>query len=153
MNIPLTIKIYWIVIIYLTIYAFLKQRQENGCKGTLFTIDRQCIDEDAVVFKDTLPVKGDNIDDLEIKMKNVLSYHERAAHWRYCLLMAGFFTGLIYTFFPNGELRYYIALHLAIFATQYFFFSFTNFHHMRRLKARGEEILDMIKDLYYSCGL
>lgn len=153
MDIPLSIKIYWIVIVYLTIYAFLKQREENGCKGNIFSISRQCIDEDSVYFKDTQATKGDNIDDLEIKMKNVLSYHERSGHWKYCIIIAGFFTGLTYVFFPNGELRYYIALHLTFFATQYLFFSFINFHHMRRLKARGEEILGMIKDLYYSCGL
>jgi hypothetical protein len=131
---------------YATFYAFLKQRQEYGCTGSLFSLNRQCIDENSVFFKDIKAQDTDTVRNLSKKVSSVLSYHEKAAVWRICLIMAAIFTMIVFGLFPNGKHGDYISIHLFFFAALYFYFNFINFHHFRRLKVVGDSLLQDMLD-------
>lgn len=134
--------IYWIVIGYATLWAFLKQRGEYGCSGSLFTTRKQCIDENSVYFVDSGFTTADSPKDLSKKVSSLLGYHEKSGIWKVCIVMAGVLTLFVWAIFPNGTNSQFISLHLTFFSLLYFYFNFINYHHFRRLKAAGDKILD-----------
>ncbi len=136
--------IYWFCILYGTIYSLFKIRVEFGCRGTILTTKRQCIDENSVYLENTSPHQQDTFDSLKRKMINVLSYHEKTGIWRICLLMANVLTLFVYIVLDVKQpaLKALVPLHLSFVALQYFYFNFINFHHLRRLKDAGMKILE-----------
>jgi hypothetical protein len=60
----------------------MKEREENGCSN-LFSINRQCIDDESVYLKGTkLEESDNNYDKLRDKLISILSYHEKGGVWK-----------------------------------------------------------------------
>jgi len=143
-----TLHLYLIgfIFIILFIYAVLKEREELGCYR--LSIGRQCIDEESVYVKNTKAEQGDTCKDLYERMGSILSYHEKAGVWRRCIIMAiiiTFFVYIVYNINKNFNINQYIVLLLVSFSLIYFYHNFINYHHFRRLKQNGIEILQLMK--------
>jgi hypothetical protein len=139
-----------IIFIALVIYAVLKERQELGCYR--LSIDRQCIDENSIYLKNTKGYKTDSCQILYEKMESILSYHEKGGIWKRCLILATIITSFIYIVSNsninkkiNNNIYQYVIFLLVIFAIIYFYHNFLNYHHFRKLKQNGIEILSLIK--------
>jgi type III secretory pathway component EscS len=136
-----------IIFIIVFVYAILKEREELGCYR--LSIGRQCIDENSVYLKNTKAEPTDNCKDLHQRMESILSYQEKAAIWRRCIIIASIIGYLIYCVYSiNSSLNsttHYAILVLVIFALLYFYHNYINYHHFRKLKQNGIEILQMIK--------
>ena len=147
------IDIYIIIILYCIIiyYSIAKERSELGCYR--LSIDRQCDDDESVYVKNTKMEKNDNCQDLLDRMGSILSYHEKGGIWKRCLIMATLAVLAIYLVY-NINLKfdnvyYYLILLLLIFTLLYFYHNYINYHHFRRLKNNGIEILNSIKNKCY----
>jgi hypothetical protein len=143
-----TLHLYLIGFIFIIIfvYAVLKEREELGCYR--LSIGRQCIDEESVYVKNTKAEQGDTCKDLYERMGSILSYHEKAGVWRRCIIMAiiiTFFVYIVYNINKNFNINQYIVLLLVSFSLIYFYHNFINYHHFRRLKQNGIEILQLMK--------
>jgi hypothetical protein len=143
-----TLHLYLIgfIFIIIFIYAVLKEREELGCYR--LSIGRQCIDEESVYVKNTKAEQGDTCKDLYERMGSILSYHEKAGVWRRCIIMAiiiTFFVYIVYNINKNFNINQYIVLLLVSFSLIYFYHNFINYHHFRRLKQNGIEILQLMK--------
>jgi hypothetical protein len=130
------------------VYAVLKERQELGCYR--FSIHRQCIDENSVYMKNTKGFETDSGKVLYEKMESILSYHEKAGVWKRCLILATTITLFIYIVSNinkkiTNNIYQYVVFLLVIFAIIYFYHNFLNYHHFRKLKLNGIEILNLIK--------
>lgn len=137
--------IYWLIMCYATLYAFMKQRQEYGCSESFFTTKRQCIDENSVHIKGTKSQDTDTLEELNRKMISTLSYHEKSGIWKICLIMANVLVFFVYMFVDiQTPLKTLIPIHLMFLAIQYFYFNFINYHHFSILKSHGMETLKRI---------
>ena len=128
-------------------YAIMKEREELGCYR--LSIGRQCIDEDSVYVKNTKGSKEDTCNNLYEKIESILSYHEKGGVWKRCLIMSSIITIYIYIVYSvnnniNNINQCAIFL-LVIFALIYFYHNYINYHHFRKLKQNGVEILQLIK--------
>jgi hypothetical protein len=142
-NIPI---ILWVItIIILLIYAVLKEREELGCYR--FSIARQCNDDESVYIKNTKMNKNDTKDILYDRMISILSYHEKAGIWKRCLIIGTILFLITFIMIDSKcNKREWIALHLSFIMIIYFFFNYINYHHFRRLKQNGVEILEELKN-------
>lgn len=134
----------FLIIIY---YAIMKEREELACYR--FSIGRQCIDEESVYLKNTKAETTDTCEDLYIRMISILSYQDKGGVWRRSFIISTiliFFMHIVYSInnkFDN--INQYIVTLLVFFAIIYFYHNYLNFHHFRKLKQNGVEILDLIK--------
>ena len=143
--------IYVFIIIYVTFYAIAKERQELGCKRSLSSIEKQCIEDESVYLHGTKPEENDSRDVLVKKMDSILSYHEKGAVWRRCwIIMIIIFVFVVVSEIGNCDLNIQraIYLQLCIFFVLYFFFNYINYHHFRRLKNNGNAIMDILSRNY-----
>lgn len=126
-----------------TVYSVLKERMENGCEHSIINIKKQCFEENSVYLKDTAPLHTDSNMNLIKKIINCMSYHERGAVWRKCVLLsnANIFVVLVIL---NTPLPLLIIIHIAFLCIIYFFFNYMNFHYYRRLKNNGEDALAIL---------
>ena len=138
------IGIIFLVVIY---YAIMKEREELGCYR--LSVGRQCIDEESVYVKNTKAESEDTCKDLYERMVSIMSYHEKAGVWRRCLIIALiiiFFVYIVYNINKKFNTIYeYIVLLLIIFTIMYFYHNYLNYHHFRRLKQNGIDILELMK--------
>lgn len=130
----------------LTIYAVLKERMENGCKRV--SIDRQCIDDHSVFLVDAVPSAGDAPADSVRKLVACLSFHEKAAVWRKCVLLSNAYAFVVVMFLwdvlGRVPVERLVLMHVVFLAIMYFFFNYMNFHYHRRLKEHGVRHLGRI---------
>jgi uncharacterized membrane protein len=147
------IDIYIIIILFISIlyYSIAKERSELGCYR--ISIGRQCNDDESVYVKNTKMEKNDNCQDLLDRLGSILSYHEKGGVWRRCLVIATLATIVIYLVYSINlkfdNVYYYLILLLLIFTLLYFYHNYINYHHFRRLKNNGIEILNEIKKKCY----
>ena len=141
---------YLIVFIFAIIifYAIMKEREELGCYR--LSIGHQCIDEDSVYVKNTKASKEDTCKDLYEKIESILSYHEKGGVWKRCLIISSIITFYIYIVYNvnnniNNNINQYAIFLLVIFAIIYFYHNYINYHHFRKLKQNGVEVLQLIK--------
>jgi hypothetical protein len=130
------------------VYAVLKEREELGCYR--LSISRQCIDEDSVYVKNTKALSDDKCTDLYEKMESILSYHEKGGVWKRCLIISTIITLYIYIVYNvnnniKNNINQYAVFLLVIFAIIYFYHNYINYHHFRKLKQNGIEVLQLIK--------
>ena len=143
-----TLHLYLIGFIFTIIlgYAVLKEREELGCYRV--SIGRQCIDEDSVYVKNTKAEQGDTCKELYERMESILSYQEKAGVWKRCIIMAAimtFFVYVVYNINHKFNINQYIILLLVSFSLIYFYHNYINYHHFRKLKQNGIEILQLMK--------
>ena len=144
-----TLHLYLVGFIFtiILVYAVLKEREELGCYR--ISIGRQCIDEESVYVKNTKAEQGDSCKDLHERMGSILSYHEKAGVWKRCIIIATiitFFVYIVYNINKNfNNINQYIVLLLVTFSLIYFYHNYINFHHFKRLKQNGIEILQLMK--------
>ena len=134
------------VFVVIIFYAVMKEREELGCYRV--SIGRQCIDEESVYVKNTKAEQGDTYEDLCERMESILSYHEKAGVWRRCMIMAiiiTFFVYIVCSINSKFNFNQWIVLILVIFALIYFYHNYINYHHFRKLKQNGVEILKLMK--------
>ena len=129
-------------------YAIMKEREESGCYR--LSIERQCIDENSVYVKNTNALKEDDCNVLYKKIESILSYHEKGGVWKRCIIIASIITFFIYIIYNtnktiNNNINQYAVFLLVIFAIIYFYHNYINYHHFRKLKQNGIEILQLIK--------
>jgi hypothetical protein len=128
-------------------YALMKEREELGCYR--LSIGRQCLDEESVYLKNTKAEPGDKCKDLYERMVSILSYQEKGGAWKRCIIIATIITFFVYIVYSiNNKLNnisHYAVLLLVIFTLQYFYQNYINYHHFRKLKQNGVEILQLIK--------
>jgi hypothetical protein len=142
-----------IILVLFTIlyYTIAKERQELGCSK--ISIERQCNDENSVYLKDTKLSSTDTCRDMKQKLISILSYHEKGAVWRRCLIISFITVGYIYIVYNiDNSLKtpyHYIVLLLVIFCIMYFYHNYINYHHFRNLKKNGVEILEEISRKCY----
>ena len=130
------------------VYAVLKEREEAGCHRGV-SVSRQCADENSVYVRGTKMQPQDSPDDLALRMRSILSYHEKGGVWKRCYIIA---TGLVFIVYivgsccpdKKGNIAYWFTLHMMFLAILYFFFNYINYHHFRLLKRIGTDILDTI---------
>jgi Flp pilus assembly protein TadB len=140
---------YLIVFIFalILIYAVMKEREELGCYR--LSIARQCIDEDSVYVKNTKAEEGDTCKDLYQRIVSILSYQEKGGVWKRCLIIATIITFFVYIVYnintKFNNINYYIVLLLVIFTLIYFYHNYINYHHFRKLKENGIEILQLMQ--------
>ena len=136
-----------ILLIGIIYYAIQKEREELGCYR--ISIGRQCIDEESVYVKNTKMNLNDNFDDLINRLISILSYHEKAGVWKRCLIISCIIVLFIYIIYNINKkldtIFHYIVLLLLIFTLIYFYHNYINYHHFRRLKNNGNEIMNEIK--------
>lgn len=136
-----------IIFVIIILYAIMKEREELGCYRV--SVDRQCIDENSVYVKNTKAEPNDNCKDLDERMRSILSYQEKGAVWRRCIILATIIIIYIYIVYnANNQIisiNHYMILLLVIFAIIYFYHNYINYHHFRRLKQNGIEILELMK--------
>ena len=140
---PYLIGIIFAIIIY---YAVMKEREELGCYR--FSIGRQCIDEESVYVKNTKAESGDTCKDLHERMESILSYHEKAGVWKRCIIISTiitFFIYIVYSINNKLNINQYVVLLLVIFTLVYFYHNYINYHHFRKLKQNGIEILQLLQ--------
>lgn len=142
MNINLKISIYILIIFLLTIYAFLKEREELGCYRV--SIEQQCDDQNSVYIKGTKMKENDTKEILIDRLKSTLNYHEKGGVWKRCLIFANIIILFTLLLNQNNTSEFFISLHLSIFTITYFFFNYINYHHFRHLKKNGYEIIDKL---------
>lgn len=132
-------------------YAIMKERDELGCYR--ISIDRQCDDNESIYVKNTKMEHNDNCEDLLDRLESIVSYHEKGGVWKRCIIIATICVGLIYiVYHMNSKLNsiyHYLILLLLIFTLIYFYHNYINYHHFRRLKNNGTEILNEIKKKCY----
>ena len=137
---------------FITIYAVLKERQEHGCVRSLWSIEKQCNEDESVYIKGTEPSQTDSNSMLKAKLDSVLSYHEKGAVWRKCWIMSLILSIVLYILLRANlksvdELSLYwllLSIQITSFFLMYFFFNYINYHHFRRLKNNGLLILDEV---------
>ena len=135
----------WVIFAMVILYAILKEREELGCYRV--SIGRQCIDEESVYVKNTKAEHGDTCQNLYERMESVLSYSEKAGVWRRCILLSTIIVIMVYMVYKiNNKFNniQYGVLCLVIFAIIYFYHNYINYHHFRKLKQNGMEILHLI---------
>jgi hypothetical protein len=144
------IDIYIITIVIVTIlyYSIVKERSELGCYR--ISIDRQCDDDESVYVKNTKMEKNDNCEDLLQRMGSIVSYHEKGGVWKRCIIIATICVAVIYVVYNMNSkfdnIYHYLILLLLLFTLLYFYHNYINYHHFRRLKNNGIEILHQIKN-------
>lgn len=130
----------------LIIYAILKEREESGC--TQISVERQCIDENSVYIRDTIPSDTDTCEVLTRRLIDTASYHEKAGVWKRCLLISSVILLIIYIVYNiNGKIDnvwHYATLLILITAVIYFYNNYLNYHHFRKLKINAEEIVKQL---------
>lgn len=136
--------LYIFVIIIISFYSVLKEREELGCYR--LSIAKQCDDDNSVYVSGTNPSISDTPEMLRKRMESVLSYHEKAGVWRRCYILATLLTLIAYGIITSCPCGYYsyAVVHVLFFAVMYFFFNYINYHHMRRIKQNGMKILSML---------
>jgi hypothetical protein len=144
--------IIYFVLFIIIIYAVLKEREELSCDK--FSISQQCDDDNNVFLKGTKITNNDDSEKLFEKLKSILSYHEKSGVWKRCLIIAVIIIFIIRIIDEEnnclkektiGGKYYYIFLLLLIFTLQYFYQNYLNYHHFRRLKNNGIEIINKLK--------
>lgn len=136
---------YFLLIAYAFAYSFAKTRQDLGCTRSFFSIHKQCDEARSVYVDGTHPEPGDSLETLENKLVSVLSYSEKAAVWRWCIMLSVVLVLLVYVFVPTIEKTSLVALHLSFLAVHYFYFNYINYHHFRLLKRIGVDILRQMR--------
>lgn len=131
----------------LTLYAFVREREELGCFG--LTIDKGCDDRDSVYLIGTEPSDGDSPRDAIKKLRSILAYHEKGAIWKRRFLISVLLAMLGYAVFMktgrlNGGWAVMIAT-MVFFSVLYFEKNFENFHHHRELMRRGNALLRVMQ--------
>jgi len=125
----------------------MKEREELGCYR--LSIGRQCIDEDSVYVKNTKGSNEDTCNNLYEKIESILSYHEKGGVWKRCLIISSIITLYIYIVYSVNKninnINQCAIFLLVIFALIYFYHNYINYHHFRKLKQNGVEILQLIK--------
>jgi hypothetical protein len=125
----------------------MKEREELACNR--LSIGRQCIDDENVYLKNTKAEPQDKCEELHNKVESILSYHEKSAVWRRSLItgtIITFFTYIVYNINNKFDNIYgYIVLFLLNFCLIYFYHNYINYHHFRKLKTNGIEILQLMK--------
>ena len=115
------IYIITIIFVIIILYAIMKEREELGCYRV--SVDRQCIDENSVYVKNTKAEPNDNCKDLDERMRSILSYQEKGAVWRRCIILATIIIIYIYIVYnANNQIisiNHYMILLLVIFAIIY----------------------------------
>ena len=117
-----------IIFVIIILYAIMKEREELGCYRV--SVDRQCIDENSVYVKNTKAEPNDNCKDLDERMRSILSYQEKGAVWRRCIILATIIIIYIYIVYnANNQIisiNHYMILLLVIFAIIYFYHNITH---------------------------
>lgn len=138
------ISVYVGVIICCLGYALLKERIELGC--VRWSVKKQCFDENSVYVSGTRLEPGDSLNTRIKKLRGIVSYHEKAAVWRRCFIMATVITAFIFLIYKMDVCMnvpiLFVIWHITTFFTLYFFFNFINYHHFRLLQKNAFEILD-----------
>lgn len=133
------------IIIY---YALMKEREELGCYR--LSIGKQCIDEESIYVKNTKAEQGDTCKDLYDRMESILSYSEKGGVWKRCIIIASVILFCVYIVYGINNkfknINQYALLLLLIFTLLYFYHNYINYHHFRKLKQNGVEILQLIKE-------
>lgn len=93
--------------------------------------------------------RNDSCNDLLDRMKSIISYHEKGGVWKRCLIMSSISVMFIYILYNINlkldNIYYYLILLLLQFIIIYFYHNYINYHHFRRLKNNGLEIIDELK--------
>ena len=128
------------------LYAILKEREELGCYRV--SIGQQCDDDGSVYLKNTKMSSTDTRNDKIERLKSIVSYHEKGAVWRRCVLLSIISVLIVYIMYrvqPVFQYHSYLLLVLLNFTILYFYHNYINYHHFRRLKNNGVEILETLK--------
>ena len=127
-------------------YSIAKEREELGCNR--ISLGRQCVDEESVYLKGTRMSPYDTNQAKLDRLQSIVSYHEKGAVWRRCLVMAlvaVLAVHIVYTLQPAFKMQSYTVLLLVNFVILYFYHNYVNFHHFRLLKNNACEILDSLR--------
>jgi hypothetical protein len=137
-----------IIISIILYYSIFKEREEQGCYR--ISIDRQCADDESVYVKNTKMEKNDNCDDLFNRLNSIMSYHEKGGIWKRCFIISSICVIGVYIIyninFKFDSIYHYTILLLLIFTLIYLYHNYVNYHHFRRLKNNGIEIINKIKN-------
>ncbi len=136
-----------IIITFLVLYYIIcKEREIAGCGN--FTIKKHCDDSKSVYLIDTKMQPNDSNEKLFERLKSALSYHEKAAVWRKCILISFtcvIFVHIVYKINERFDSVYhYLVIFLCFTSILYFYHNYINFHYLRNLKNNGEEIINFI---------
>jgi hypothetical protein len=136
-----------IVVMIILYYAIVKEREELGCFRV--SIEKQCDDGNSVFLKNTKLEKTDTCDDALQRLLSILSYHEKGAIWRRCVIMSFVSVLGLYVLHrasnQSVSMYTYVLFLIINFAIIYFYHHYIEYHHFRNLKYNGEEIIQFIK--------
>lgn len=128
-------------------YALMKEREELGCPHWM--IGTKCNDMNSVYLKDTQRQETDTPQDMCNRLKSILSYHEKAGAWKRCVILTSLMTTwvwILHRVSPRFNTPYHYAMFfLLTLATVYFYHNFLNYHHFRRLKQNGVDMIEHIE--------
>jgi len=142
-----------IILVGILLYAILKEREELGCYR--LSIAKQCNENNSVFLINTKHHHSDTTDISIKRLISILSYHEKSAVWRRCFIISTILVFIIFlvtkvnndnnnskTIQNPNNIYFWIVLLLLFFTVLYFFFNYINYHHFRKLKENGVEILE-----------
>ena len=143
------------IVIFILYYAIAKEREELGCFR--LSIEKQCDENNSVHLKGTKMEKNDTCEDVLLKMKSILSYHEKGAIWRRCVLMSFVSVMGLYVLNKSSNNSHsiytYVQFLILNFTIIYFYHHYIEYHHFRKLKQNGEEMLQYLEKLCKNCNL
>lgn len=121
-------------------YSFVTERVElAGCSGW------RCRDEASVYVRGTRGSPADSRQETKRKLHSILSYHEKGAVWRRCVIIAAVLMCVAYVARRAagcaGEAWVLVLQHLLFMTVLYFYWNYVNYHHFRVLKKHGEQLL------------
>ena len=132
--------IYIVLLSIATLYALAKEREEGGCTRPIYSVGKQCDEDSTAYLANTKPEAGDAPDVLVSKIENALSFHEKGAIWRKCILLSNAYIFVVLMFTVHMAcmpVQHYVLMHLCFVAVIYFYHNYVNYHFLRRLKANG----------------
>ena len=138
----------YIIFAFLTailVYTIAKEIEEfGGCHRGSSVDARYCNDENSVYLTNTKMNSEDSCEDMIHRMKSIIRYHEKGAVWRRCFCFSVLIVVFVYIAEMNSKFKniyHYVIILLLTFTLLYCYHNYLNYHHFRKLKRNGVEIL------------
>lgn len=136
-----------IIIIFMTILLYVVVKWEAHDSGISW---KSYSDDESIPLRGTKMKDEDTTKVLYERLENILSYHEKFVIWRRCIIISIFLLTFVYIVYKmNNSLDTPNQIFIILFlftAFLYFYFNFVNYHHNRKLKNNGIEIINKLKE-------
>ncbi len=140
-------RIYIGLISIATLYAIAKEREDSACNKPVYSVSKQCDEDSTPYITGTIPDQSDSAETLVKKIESALSFYEKGAVWRKCILLSNAYMFVVLMFTSNSTcmpIQHYVLMHLVFIAIMYFYFNYINYHYLRRLKANGTTAAELL---------